>query len=358
MADSREAIQQELDGWYEEGFRLKSKARGLSDELSKLKTAVHETEQRIDDVKGDMKLVEQHKTALTHSLCAVSTSEAAAAGPAHFPPQVSQQGPAQGFHPTNGGQSEAIAVSTKVAAAPLAANTFKFAPQVLGRQGSPSMLSAAYPVVVGLGRTWYEIWCVTCKANASVHKGSFFSGVGGLQRHMIRSHIKDGRKLSVKDVMATCGRRALSVEDVNLIMRGRDPKIKIELTFEEGPEIEDASMLNDPDEWMLNDGEEDGAAYSDNGQGDKEPLRANNTMDSGSFGQASGALKAADATETSSGSMLAGMMRKRLSEAGDETSGLAGRSSRLCKRPRMSTDEASAASGFGDDEDDEEYKHY
>lgn len=121
--------------------------------------------------------------------------------------------------------------------------------------GQPDKLSEAYPSVVVVERKWVEIWCNLCGANATLSRPRhFFDGFLGVLYHMTNSHREKSVHYRLEDVMETCGRRALSSEDVKRIRRGQKPKVDITMRFQGGASgggplaskhDEELSILND-----------------------------------------------------------------------------------------------------------------
>ncbi|KAK5133823.1 hypothetical protein LTR08_007253 [Meristemomyces frigidus] len=88
----------------------------------------------------------------------------------------------------------------------------------------PDVLNAAYPTVVLIDGQWTEISCDECGANAGAR--GYFGGVSGLCTHKVRSH-KSGKAVILATIIATCRRRLVSNEDVELIRKGGNPAVEI-----------------------------------------------------------------------------------------------------------------------------------
>ncbi|KAK5119667.1 hypothetical protein LTR85_007496 [Meristemomyces frigidus] len=219
MEDSNQ-LQQELNRCFDKGYELKARTQALSDELVRLKGVVEVTEREMYEANAELQTVESRKANIMRSVFGAATRRGAPA-------------------PTT---------QRKDAANPVVATSNSLGSRIAGKRGAPDMICEAFSIVVLLNGSWCEIWCKDCGANASPFSGTFFTGISGLNQHVIRTHKNHYRSISVKDIMATCARRALSDEDVALIRQGKEPKVEIKKNFlVPAPVEEDASPLDELD---------------------------------------------------------------------------------------------------------------
>lgn len=85
---------------------------------------------------------------------------------------------------------------------------------------TPSIFSKHNPTVVDLDGAWTEIWCHVCGANSSDASNEYFRGVPGLTRHYVKKHKSLQEHYTWKDVVAICGRHALTDKQVSDVTRG------------------------------------------------------------------------------------------------------------------------------------------
>lgn len=116
-----------------------------------------------------------------------------------------------------------------------------------GRFRMPTIISKDYPTVVHIGGIWCEVWCKFCGTNASESSRQFLTGISGLQIHVRTRHAHDGQDTSTWSVLMTCGRRALSEEDVDRIREGKEPKVAIHEKYEQHTGDERVPMTRNGD---------------------------------------------------------------------------------------------------------------
>lgn len=85
---------------------------------------------------------------------------------------------------------------------------------------TPSIFSKHNPTVVDLDGAWTEIWCHVCGANSSDASNEYFRGVPGLTRHYVKKHKNLQEQYTWNDVVAICGRQALTEKQISDVTRG------------------------------------------------------------------------------------------------------------------------------------------
>ena len=92
-----------------------------------------------------------------------------------------------------------------------------------------------YPTVIYMDDKWTDVSCGVCGANASYRKKDdvmdfyFYGGFMGVLNHVRTAH-KGELDISIANTLRTCNRRLVSDEDIALMRKGKDPKVKIPMS--------------------------------------------------------------------------------------------------------------------------------
>ncbi|TKA61365.1 hypothetical protein B0A55_11017 [Friedmanniomyces simplex] len=229
-------LQDELNGLFERGVQLAGSARELQTKVEEQQSQLAATEQKVNDVSREIKDVEDRKAAILQTLVVRRVTQWPAA-------RVSVSSSSAVVDLT---QDEPIRETKPPSAS--AGDRSTAGPVAL----TPS--NVGLPTVVKLDNEWTEVWCHICGTNVN-YLGKYFLGISGLHAHIVYHDGAGKRKsgITTDDLLANCGRRVLSQEDMALIRAGQQPVVKIGERYATARRIsallphEDGRPLNDCD---------------------------------------------------------------------------------------------------------------
>lgn len=237
----RRGTARNVASFLEENHRLRTKKERLESRLEELRTEIETIEDQLDEVNAE---IEVHESVWArHLLHSASIS-----------PCADRLQQLDGFKmpslPMRGQDRKSTRPTVNSRASPKLGTKLKGSPHALITPAStehlgsydsedeseeqqhahkagtqrklltPSIFSKHNPTVVDLDGAWTEIWCHICGANSSDARNEYFLGVPGLLRHYTKKHKGLQEHYTWKDVVAVCGRHALTEQQISDVTRG------------------------------------------------------------------------------------------------------------------------------------------